>query len=116
MYKICNPRSSILLELNADGMTRRVVFRSGEGRGVVVGSTPRADFCMSGVRVEPVEFHVERGQEGLWLIPAYGIRDLRLNSGRVSGPTPLEAHNVIEFGGVRLGAVVSDQLPTDLVP
>jgi hypothetical protein len=95
MFKISSPRSSILLEL-------------------VVGSTPRADFCMSGVRVEPVEFHLERAEDGLWLIPAYGIRDLRLNAQRIFCRTPLEAHNVIEFGGVRLGAIVSDRLPGEL--
>jgi hypothetical protein len=111
MFKICNPQSSILLELNADGMARRVVFRSGEERGVVVGSTPLADFCVRGVRVEPVEFHLERAGEAIWLIPAYGIRGLRLNAGRVSGRAPLEAYNVIEFGGVRLGATISDEQP-----
>jgi hypothetical protein len=114
MFKIYYPHSTILLELTAHGMARHVVFRAGGARGVVVGSTPRADFCVSGARVEPLEFHLERGAEGLWLIPAFGLRDLRLNAGRVSGPMPLEAHNIIEFGGVRLGAMVSNKLPGEL--
>jgi hypothetical protein len=114
MFKSHHPRSSIVLELSADGLARRVVFRSGEERGIVVGSTPSADFCVSGVRVEPVEFHFERGDEAIWLIPAYGIRDLRLNAGRVSGKAPLEAYNIIEFGGVRLGAMVSDERTGEL--
>jgi hypothetical protein len=110
MFKIRNPQASILLQLEADGLAQRVVLRSGEERGVVVGSTPMADFRVGGVRVEPVEFHLERGEDRIWLVPAHGIRDLRLNAGRVSGRAPLEAYNIIEFGGVRLGATVSDEL------
>lgn len=108
MFRISNPESAVLLELHADGMARSLVFRPGEERGVVVGSTPLADFRVTGVRVAPVEFHLERITDGIWLIPAYGVRDLRLNAARVSGPTSLEAHNVIEFGGVRLNATVSE--------
>ena len=116
MFKISNPRSSVVLELQADRTTRRVPFPPGEGRGVVIGSTPLADFCVSGVRVAPVEFHLERAEEGVWLIPAYGIRDLRLNAAHVSGPMALEARNVIEFGGIRLAAIISETDDAALAP
>ena len=108
MFNISNPSSFVVVDLSCEGATHTVVFPPGEERGVVVGSTPLADFRIRGPRVAPVQFHFERGEEGVWLIPAYGIHDLRVNAARVLGPAVLEASNVIEFGGVRVSAGISE--------
>ena len=102
MFKIADANSSVFVQLIANGLVRNLALRPAEERGLIVGSMVEADFHVEGLRVAPVQFHLERHEEGIWLVPAYGFGDLRLNAARVLGPTPLNEHNVIKFSGVHL--------------
>ena len=108
MSKLTDPDSFVFMELRANGAARTFPLPPREERAIVVGSVAGADFRVSGLGVAPVQFHLERDGHEVLLIPAYAIADLRVNGARVSGPTPLDEHNVIEFCGVRLDAVVVD--------
>ena len=111
MFKIADPNSTVLVELNTKGKARVVAFRPDEERALMVGSDVRADFRVSGTGVAPVAavaFHLERRDGVAWLVPAYELDDLRLNTARVTGPLPLEERNVIEFGEVCIDATVLD--------
>jgi len=113
MFKIANPNSTVFLELNANGVARNIALPPNDDRGVLVGSTPLAHVRLTGERIAPVQFHLERCDEEVVLVPAYGIRDLVLNGASVAGPVPLERRNVIEFGGVLLRALVLEGERTD---
>lgn len=108
MFNITDPNSAILVELTSSDRTQVLMLAPHEEWAFVVGSAARADFHIDRVGVAPVQFHLERSTDGVWLIPAYGIRDLRVNANRVLGPTPLDERNVIEFCGVRLEAAIHD--------
>ena len=44
----------------------------------------------------------------VWLVPAYGIVDLRVNAQWVSSSMALDEQSVFEFGGVRIDATILD--------
>ena len=108
VFKITDDDSPVIVQLIGNGLVRNLALPPNEERALVVGSTARADFHVDGVRVAPVQFHLERYEGAVWLIPAYGIKDLRLNSAPVLGPAQLEEHNVIKFAGVYLEATIRD--------
>jgi len=111
MFKVVDPNSSIYIELTASGASHVVEFPPAEERAFVVGSTERASLRVSGVGVAPVQFHLEREDDAIWLIPAYGIADLTVNAISVLGPTPLAERSVIEFCDVRVYAAIREADP-----
>ena len=115
MFKVADQNSSIYVELTAKGAARTQEFPPAQERALVVGSTERADLQVSGIGVAPVQFHLEREDGALLLIPAYGIADLSVNAIPVLGPTPLAERSVIEFCGVRVYAALreADALSTN---
>ena len=108
MFRITDDDSPVIVQLIGNGLVRNLALPANEERALVVGSTASADFHVSGLRVAPVQFHLERHERAVWLIPAYGVRHLRLNSAPVLGPAQLEEHNVIQFAGVHLEATIRD--------
>lgn len=108
MFGISDEDSPVFVQLIANGLIRNLALPSNEERALVVGSTAGAAFQLTGPGVAPVQFHIERAEGAVWLIPAYRIEDLRLNSAAVLGPTPLEGYDVIEFAGVRLEMTIRD--------
>ena len=115
MFKVVDPKSSVYVEFSINGQACVQEFASGEERAFVVGSTERANLRVKAEGIAPVQFHVEREDGAIWLIPAYGIADLSVDGARVFGPTPLDASSVIEFCGVRVDAkiVEADPLAAD---
>ena len=108
MFRFTSEDSPVFVQLIANGLVRNLALPPNEERALVVGSTAGADFHVTGLRVAPVQFHLERHEGAVWLIPAYGIGDLRVNAVAVLGPTPLEEHNVIKFAGVHLDVTIRD--------
>jgi hypothetical protein len=108
MFKVVDPKSSIYVELTASGVVQVLEFPPSEERAFVVGSTERAALRVRGVGVAPVQFHLEREDAAIWLIPAYGIADLSVNAISVLGPTALAERSVIEFCGVRVYAAIRE--------
>ncbi|HWU31219.1 MAG TPA: FHA domain-containing protein, partial [Marmoricola sp.] len=108
MFKITDPNLAVFVELSSSESIRVATFAPYGEWAFVVGSAPRADLHIDKAGVAPVQFHIERSEGGVWLIPGYGIADLRVNANCVVGPMPLDERNVIEFCGVRLEAVVHD--------
>ena len=76
VFKVVDPNSSVYDELSASGVTHIAEFPPAEERAFVVGSTDRASLRVSSVGVAPVQFHLEREDATIWLIPACGIADL----------------------------------------
>lgn len=106
MFKIADTISSVFVQLVMNGRDLRVPLAPDEERPIVVGSTATADFQVTGPRVAPIQFHIERYGEAVCLIPAYGIADLCLNGISVLGPTRLEQHNLVEFAGVHIDVTI----------
>jgi len=111
MFKVVDPNSSIYVELSVSGVAHVAEFPPGEERAFVVGSTERASLRVNGVGVAPVQFHLEREDDVIWLIPAYGIADLSVNAISVLGPTPLAERSVVEFCDVRVYAAIREADP-----
>jgi hypothetical protein len=109
MFEIADPNAPVFVQLIAHGTARNLALPPHGERALVVGSTRDADFQVNGLRVAPVQFHLERDNGAVWLIPAYSIRDLRLNGAAVVGPTPLEEHNIVLFAGVHLEVTIRDE-------
>jgi len=108
MFEISDDDSSVFVQLSANGLIRNLALPANEERALVVGSTAGAAFQLTVAGVAPVQFHIERADGSVWVIPAYRIEDLRLNSAAVHGPTQLEGHDIIEFAGVRLEVTIRD--------
>ena len=104
MFKIVDPASRVFIELSADGVARTIALPP--ERVAVVGSAAEADFRVGGVRVQPVEFQLERRNGQVYLIPVGGAHGLQLNGVRVSSPTALDRHSIVEFAGVRLAMTI----------
>ena len=102
MFTVSHSDSSIYVEMSVDGSAQMQEFPAGQERAFVVGSTVRADFCIGAPGVAAVQFHLERDEGSLWLIPAYNVTELRLDGHRVLGPTPVERCSVVDFCGVRM--------------
>jgi len=98
----------VFIQLSTTGLARTLLLRPEAERVIIVGSIAKADFPVSGLGVAPIQFHLERDDEAVCLVPAYGAGDLRVNAVRAFGPTPLEEDNIIEFGGTRLRARLLD--------
>ena len=115
MFKVVDPEASVYVELTINGLACAQEFPPAEERAFVVGSTAQADLRVNGIGVAPVQFHIERDDGGIWLIPGYGIADLSVDSIRTLGPTALKASTVVEFCDVRIRVVVTeaDRLATD---
>ncbi len=109
MFEITDPNAPVFVQLIAHGTSRNLALPPNGERALVVGSTREADFRVNGLRVAPVQFHLERYKGAVWLIPAYSIRDLRLNGEAVVGPAPLEEHNIVLFAGVHLEITIRDE-------
>lgn len=97
---------TIWLELRVDGRYCKFEFSADEMRAVVVGSLPRADLQIDRPGVAPVHFHVERESNALWVVPAYGANDLRVDTARARGPRRISERAVIEFCDIRIEAQV----------
>jgi hypothetical protein len=108
MFRITDEEAPVFVQLSANGLVRNLALLANEERALVVGSTAGAAFRLTGPGIAAVQFHIERDKGTVWLSPAYRIEDLRLNSRAVTGPTPLEGHDVIEFAGVRLEVTIRD--------
>ncbi len=102
---------SIWLELCVDGQSNAYELNADETRAVAVGSLLRADLRIDRPGVAPVHFHIEREGNDLWLVPAYGSHDLRVDTARLSGPQRIKGRAVIEFCGARIEARVHEQRP-----
>jgi len=76
---------SIWLELCVDGESHTFELKADELRAVAVGSLLRADLRIDRPGVEPVQFHIERDDGALWIVPAYNSSDLRVDTARVIG-------------------------------
>ena len=99
---------SMWLELCMDGESHTFELRADELRAVAVGSLLRADLRIDRPGVAPVQFHFERNDGALWIVPAYNSSDLRVDTARVTGPQRIDGRAVIEFAGVRIHACVLD--------
>jgi len=108
MFKIVDPDSSIYVELTVNGQTQVQEFPPHDERAFVVGSSARASLRVNGDGVSAVQFHLEREDGAIWLIPAYGVEDLSVDWMRVLGPTPLDVKSMIEFCQVRLHATITE--------
>jgi hypothetical protein len=108
MFRITDEDSPVFVELIADGLVRKLALPPHEERALVVGSTAGAALQVTGMGVAPVQFHLERHQGAVWLVPAYKIGDLRLNGTPVDAAAPLEEHNVITFARVHLEVTIRE--------
>lgn len=97
---------AILLSLFFDGRSCTFELPANETRAITVGSLPSTDLRIPGVA--PVQFHIEREGNQLWIVPAYGPETLRVDTARVTGPRLISSRAVIEFCGVRVEATVLD--------
>lgn len=95
---------SIWLELVLDGTSQTFELCADEMRAVAVGSLPGADLRVNRPGVAPLHFHIEREGSTLWIVPAYGSADLRLDTQRLLGPRPIRGRAVIEFSNTRIDA------------
>ena len=93
---------SIELELCFDGLFHRFELASDDTRALTVGSLPRADLRIEAPGVAPVHFHLERDGNEVWIVPAYGAHDLRVDTARITGPKCIDGRAVIEFAGIRV--------------
>src|SRR6478736_6979997 len=108
MFRISDEDSPVFVQLSANEFVRNLTLPPNEERALVVGSTAGAAFHLTGDGIAPVQFHLERDEGAVWLIPAYRVEDLRLNSAPVIGPAALEPYNVVEFADVRLDVLIRD--------
>jgi len=115
MFKVVDPNSCVYVELTFNGQTRVQEFPPDDERAFVVGSADHASLRMNGDGIAPVQFHLEREDGAIWLIPAYGVDDLSVDWFRVLGPTPLDVKSVIEFCAARIHVTIAeaDCLATD---
>lgn len=103
---------SMWLQLSFEGQAYPFELPSDETRAIAVGSLLRADLRIDRPGVAPVQFHIEREADRLWIVPAYGSEGLRVDTARVSGPRRIDARAVIDFCGVRVEATVLEIPPT----
>ncbi len=97
---------SIWLELSFEGRAHSFALPSDETRAVAVGSFLRADVRIDRPGVAPVQFHIERENDQLWIVPAYSSNELRVDAVRVRGPRRIDGRALIEFCGLRIRATV----------
>jgi hypothetical protein len=101
----------IWLELLLDSHTHTFEFVSSESAAITVGSHPSADLRIDRPGVAPVQFHIEREAEHLWLVPAYDSERLRVNAARLAAPKCINGPTVIEFCGLQVRARVLSASP-----
>ena len=99
---------SLWLELSLEGVSHTFELNADETRAIAVGSQMRSDLRIDHPDVAPVHFHIEREADAVWIVPAYGAGDVRVNAAHISGPKLIDGHAVIEFSNVRLDARVID--------
>ncbi len=95
---------SMWLELCFEGQSHTFELKADESRAVAVGSLRGADLRIDRPGVAPVQFHIERESDAMWIVPAYNSRDLRVDSACITGPQRIDGCAIIEFAGVRLYA------------
>lgn len=99
---------SLWLELRICGESRAFEFKSDELRAVAVGSLYSTDLRIDRPGVAPVQFHIEREDNALWIVPAYNGHALRVDTVRVTGPLRIDGRAVVEFAGVRIHVKLLD--------
>jgi hypothetical protein len=87
------------LELEADGEKTFVEFPPGDDTVFSVGSSVHAGMRLRKPGVAPIEFYVQREDDGLWLVPAYASLELRLDSRRLTERRKLATRALLELRG-----------------
>jgi hypothetical protein len=90
------------LEIRLEGVLHGFALPPDGTPAIVVGSLPGANLQVARPGVAALHFHIEREGSILWVVPAYGAGDLRVNAMRIASPHPLPIRALIEFSDVRL--------------
>jgi len=108
--KISDP-DALWLELTFQGQSHPFALPPDETRAITVGSLEGADLRIARPGVAPVQFHIERDCDQLWIVPAYASEGLRVDTARVTGPKRIDGRAVLEFSGLRVQASVLQAPP-----
>ena len=99
---------SVEVTLSVGGDCYNFKLSRDECRAIAVGSRASADLRFDCPGVAPVHFHIERDDHRVWIVPAYGVSDIRVNAARITGPKVIYSEAIIEFSNVRVRALVID--------
>jgi hypothetical protein len=81
-------------------------------RAIVVGSAMYADVRLDITAVAPVHFHLERQDDAIWIVPAYGV-DIRVNAARIARSCCVPVRATIDFAGIQVEVAVLAEAPPE---
>ena len=94
------------LLVRTEGLERHFELAYDEERVVTVGTAASVDFQLESANVSPIHFYFERIGCDIWIVPAYGVSDLRVNAAKITTRRSLGFKSIIEFGNVQIMAEV----------
>ena len=94
----------LYLRILVDDGERIFVLNGDDERVVAVGSASSADIQLERPGISPIHFYFERIEYGIWIVPAYCVSELRVNTARASSPSQLGHRSIVEFGNTRIVA------------
>jgi hypothetical protein len=99
---------SIEVTLGVGGQSYKFELERDGCGAFAVGSRTSADLRFDRPGVAPVHFHIERDDNRVWIVPAYGVSGIRVNATRITGPKVISGKAIIEFAAVRIRVLVID--------
>ena len=112
--------AALYLRILVDGSARIFALDREDERVVAVGSASSADIQLERPGISPIHFYFERIENGIWIVPAYCVSELRVNTARVSSPKLLSYRSIVEFGNTQIVVEIStsryDQVGTSPKP
>jgi len=117
--EIADP-AALYLRILVNDSARIFALDGEDERVVAVGSASSADIQLERPGISPIHFYFERIENGIWIVPAYCVSELRVNTARVSSPNQLGRRSIVEFGNSQIVVEVSlspyDQVGTSAKP
>ncbi len=102
-----NPNHDIRLAIVESGSLRVFHLSASDERVITVGATTGADIQFDAADISPIHFYFERLDDDVWIVPAYCVSGLRVNSTKVTVPQRLGARAKVEFGSIVLDLEVT---------
>ena len=99
---------SIEVTLGVGGQSYKFELERDGCRPFAVGSRASADLRFDRPGVAPVHFHIERDDNRVWIVPAYGVSGIRVNAARITGPRVISGKAIVEFAALRIRVLVID--------
>ncbi len=103
----CAEQIPLYLWIGVNEREQTFELNHNDERVVAVGSASSADIQLEQPGVSPIHFYFERIEDDIWIVPAYCVSELRVNTAKVSTPHQLGQRSIVEFGSSQIVAEIT---------